>query len=329
MMLKTIGWLISLTLGLLVASPPAGAQSAGRIAQIGVLGLGFPPSEAQLQRSPFRQALRELGWVEGKNIVFESRFAEENLDRLPALAAELVRLPVDVIVATNTPTAKAAQQATKTIPIVAYMGDAMEMGLVASLARPGGNITGVSVQNAETAGKRLQLLKEAVPQASRVAVLWNAAHPNKALEWQETQVAARALGVTLQSVEVRTPDDFAGAFSAITRGHADALITLADTLTITHRSQIVDFTTQNRLPMMAAYREFVEAGGLMNYGVRVRDQVRHLAVYVDKILQGAKPADLPVEQPTKFELVINLKTAKALGLTIPPTLLIQADEVIQ
>jgi putative ABC transport system substrate-binding protein len=209
------------------------------------------------------------------------------------------------------------------------MGDAVEMGLVVGLARPGGNLTGVSGQVAETAGKRLELLKEAVPQASRVAVLWNAANPNKAIEWQATQIAAQALGVTLQSVEVRTPDDFKHAFSAITRGRADALITLVDTLTIAHRTQIVACTTQNRLPLMAAYREFVEAGGLMNYGVRSRDIYGHLAGYVDKILKGAKPADLPVEQFVRFELVINLKTAKALGITIPPHLLVLADEVLQ
>jgi len=212
---------------------------------------------------------------------------------------------------------------------VAGMGDPVEMGLVASLARPGGNLTGVSVQIAETAGKRLELLKAAVPQASRVAVLWNPANPNKALEWQATQSAAQALGVTLQSVEVRTPDDLQRAFAALTRGRADALITLAEGITVLHRSQIADFTTKHRLPMMAAQREFVEAGGLMSYGVRVRDLYRRLAVYVAKILHGAQPADLPVEQPMKFELVINLKTAKALGLTIPPTVLFQADEVIQ
>jgi len=278
---------------------------------------------------PFRHGLRARGYVEGQTMVLEVRWAEGSLDRLPPLATELAQLPVDVLVAVGTPAAQAAQHATSTLPIVALMGDPVEMGLVASLARPGGNLTGVSGQTAEVSGKLLELLKEAVPQASRVAVLWNAANPGKVLEWQETQRAAQALGVTLQSVEVRTPADFEPAFAALTKGRPDALITFMEGLTIAHRHQIVDFTTQHRLPMMAENRIFVEAGGLMSYGVTPRALYGHLAVYVDKILKGAKPADLPVEQPTKFELVLNRKTAQALGITFPPTLLILADEVIQ
>ncbi len=317
---------VAFALHLLAVTLAAHAQPVGKAARIGIL---TPASEASTPRfEAFRHGLRDLGYVEGQNVTLEYRLAERD-DQLRDLATALVQLKVDIIVVWGTPSAKAAQQATRTIPIVAGMGDPVEMGLVASLARPGGNITGVSVQMAETAGKRLELLKAAVPQASRVAVLWNAANPNKALEWQETHIAAQALGVTLQSVEVRTPDDLERAFAALTRGRADALITLAEAITVMHRRQIADFTTKNRLPMMASQREFVEAGGLMSYGFRPRDLYRHLAVFVDKILKGAKPADLPVEQPMQFELVINLKTAKALGLTMPPTLLFQADEVIQ
>jgi ABC-type uncharacterized transport system substrate-binding protein len=279
--------------------------------------------------APLAQGLRALGYLEGRHIVLEHRYAEGKIDVLPGLAAALVHSKVDVIVAWGTPAAKAAQHATRTIPIVALMGEPVEMGLVARLAQPGGNITGMSGRSAEVGGKRLELLKEAVPQASRVAVLWNPANPNKVLEWQETQSTAQALGVTLQSVEVRTPDDFERAFAALTKGRADALITITEGLTITHCRQIADFTTKNRLPMIAAGREFVEAGGLMSYGFRPQDLYRHLAVYVDKILKGAKPADLPVEQYTKFELVLNLKTAQTLGITFPPTLLVLADEVIQ
>jgi putative ABC transport system substrate-binding protein len=307
----------------------ADAQQPPKVPRIGIL---FPtphdPASAARVLEPFRQQLRELNYIEGQNIVIEYRLGGRG-DRLRDLAAELVQHQVDIIVAANTPAAKAAQQATRTIPIVANMGDSIEMGLATTLAAPGGNITGVSGQFGATAGKRLELLKEAVPRASRVAVLWNAANPNKALEWKETQTAARTSGVTLQSVEVRAFDDFERAFSAITRGRADAVITVTESLTITHRRQIVAFTTKRRLPMIAAYRDFAEAGGLMSYGVSPRDQYRRLAVYVDKILKGAKPGDLPIEQPTKFELVINMKTAKALGLTIPPSILLRADQVIE
>jgi putative ABC transport system substrate-binding protein len=304
------------------------AQQPEKVPRIGILSPPPYPVSGTRFLEPFRQGLRERSYVEGQNIVIEYQRGRKG-DQLRELATELVRRHVDVIVATNTPAAKAAQQATRTIPIVAYMGDPLEMGLAAGLAAPGGNITGVSGQFGATAGKRLELLKEAVPRASRVAVLWNAANPNKALEWKETQIAARALRVTLHTAEVRTVDDFERVFSAITRGRADAMITVVDSLTIAHRRQIVEFAAQTRLPMIAAYREFVEAGGLMSYGVSPHDLYRQLAVYVDKILKGAKPGELPIEQATKFELVINLKTAKTLGLTLPAPLLVRADQLIE
>src|SRR5215510_9686210 len=320
--------IVTLALTLLLAPLASDRQAAAKVPLIGFLSVTDPAAAAAVLE-PFRQGLHELGYVEGQTLVLAARWAAGTLDRLPALAAELVHLPVDVLVAVGAPAAQAAQHATRTIPIVALMGDPVEMGLVASLAQPGGNLTGVSGQTAEVSGKLLELLKEAVPKASRVAVLWNAANPNKVLEWQETPRAAHALRVTLQSVEVRTPDDFERAFAALTRGRPDALITLMEGLTIAHRRQIVDFTTQHRLPMMAENRVFVETGGLMSYGVMPRALYGHLAVYVDKILKGAKPANLPVEQPTKFELVLNLRTAQALGITFPPTLLVLADEVLR
>ena len=325
---SAIGRLVTLALTILLAPRASDGQVAAQVPRIGFLSVTASAS-APAVLEPFRKVLRDLGYVEGQTMVLEARWAEGALDRLPALATELVHLPVAVLVAVGAPAAQAAQHATRALPIVALTGDPVEMGLVASLAQPSGNLTGVSGQTAEVSGKLLELLKEAVPQASRVAVLWNAANPNKVLAWQETQRAAQALGVTLPSVEVRTPDDFERAFAALTKGRADALITFMEGLTIAHRRQIVDFTTQHRLPMMAENRVFVEAGGLMSYGVTPRALYGHLAVYVDKILKGAKPADLPVEQPTKFELVLNLKTAQMLGITFPPTLLVLADEVIR
>jgi putative ABC transport system substrate-binding protein len=324
---SVIGLIVTLALTILLA-PLASDSQAAKVPLIGFLSETDLATTATVLE-PFWHGLRALGYVEGQTIVLEARRAEGMLDRLPDLATELVQRKVDLLVAVGAPAAQAAQHATRTIPIVALMGDPVEIGLVASLARPGGNLTGVSAQSTAVSGKMLELLKEAVPQASRVAVLWNAANPNKVLEWQETQSVAQALGVTLQSVEVRTPDDFERAFAALTRGRADALITFIDALTLTYRRQIGDFTTKSRLPMMAGGREFVEAGGLMSYGVKPRDLYGHLAVYVDKILKGSKPADLPVEQPTKFELVINMKTAQALGITMPPSLLLLAEEVIR
>jgi putative ABC transport system substrate-binding protein len=274
--------------------------------------------------------LRELGWIEGKNIAFERRYAENRLDRLPALAAELVDLKVDVIVAAGTLAPLAAKRATTTIPIVmTAAGDPVGSGLVPNLARPGGNVTGLSLMVPDLGGKRLELLKELLPRMSRVAVLWNAANPYPALVFKETERAAQTLGIEVQSLEVREPNDFGNAFEAAERHQPDALIMVEDPLTIDFRKQIADFALTHRLPAMNGFRQFVDAGGLMAYGASLSDLLRRAAGYVDKILRGAKPSDLPVEQPTKFELVINLKTAKALGIEIPPMLLARADEVIE
>ena len=329
--MRAVALLMSLAVGIVVAPLTAEAQQPGKVYRIGYLGIVSPSDPNGLPRAKaFRQGLRDLGYVEGNNIVIEYRWAEGKYERLPDLAAELVRLNVDVILTYGTPGTLAAKQATGTIPIVmAVSATPVETGLVTSLARPGGNITGLSIQAPEGGAKRLELLKEAVPQASRVAVLWNAAYPGKELEWQETQRAARTLGMTLYSIEVRRPDDFNGAFAAITTERPDALITFSEPLTNLHRMQIADFAIQHQLPAMSETKSFAEAGGLMTYGASLPGLARRAAYYVDRILKGAKPGDLPVEQPMKFELVINLKTAKALGLTIPPTLLFQADEVIR
>jgi putative ABC transport system substrate-binding protein len=274
--------------------------------------------------------LAELGWIEGKNLVVERRYAENRPERLPELAAELVRLNVEVIVATGTLGPLAAKQATSTIPIVmTASGDPLGSGLVASLARPGGNVTGMSLMAPDLGGKRLELLKELLPRLARVAVLWNAANPYPAIVFKETQAAGRTLGIEVQSLEVRGPDDFDGAFEAARKQRPDALITVEDPLTFTYQKRIADFAVADRLPSLHGLRGDVVAGGLMSYGANIGDLFRRAAGYVDKILKGAKPADLPVEQPTRFELVINLKTARALGLTIPPTLLVRADEVIE
>jgi len=305
----------------------ARAQQAEKVPKIGYLA----PSSASARAEVFRQGLRELGYVEGKNIVIEYRFAEGEFDRLPDLAAELARLEVDVIVSVATQASLAAKGATRTIPIVmANVSDPVGSGLVASLARPGANVTGMASMTAEVVGKSLELLKETVPKLSRVAVLWN---PENAIfqaqMLRETQIAAGALGVVLQTFGARGADEFDRAFAAINRAHVGALLVLADNILILHRAQILDFAEKSRLPAMYGSREHAADGGLMAYGPRYDDLFRRAASYVDKILKGAKPADLPVEQPTKFEFVINVKTAKALGLTIPIPLLGRADEVIE
>jgi len=278
----------------------------------------------------FRAGLRDLGYAEGRDLAIEPRFAEGRLDRVAELAADLVRLEVAVIVAGGDAVIHAARDATRTIPIVmAVSGDPVGTGLVASLARPGGNVTGLTGISPEVSGKRLDLLKQAVPGASRVAVLWNAADPYKALDFRETEVAARALGARLYSLEVRGPGDFDGAFETASRERPDALIVFADPLTLTRRTRIVGFATQRGLPSMYELREFVDIGGLVAYGPSLNDLFRRSASYVDKILKGTKPAEMPVERPTRFDFVINLKTARALGLTIPPSVLTQATEVIE
>jgi putative ABC transport system substrate-binding protein len=303
------------------------AQQAGKIHTVGFLSPGSPP---EFFLPVLFDALAESGWIEGKNIVVERRYAENRLERLPGLAAELVHLNVDVIVAAGTLGPLAAKRATSTIPIVmTAAGDPLGSGLVASLARPGGNVTGMSLMVPDLGGKRLELLKELLPRLSRVAVLWDAANPYPAIVFKETQAAGQRLGIEVRSLEVRGPNDFGGAFEAASKQRPDALITVEDPLTFNYQGRIADFAVIEQLPSLFGTREDVAAGGLISYGANIADLFRQSAGYVDKILRGAKPADLPVQQPTKFELVVNLKTAKALGLDIPPTLLARANEVIE
>jgi ABC-type uncharacterized transport system substrate-binding protein len=307
----------------------ARAQQVGKRYMVGMLSAGGEDVQAALN-SAFIDGLREWGWVEGKNVVFENRNAENRPERLPELVADLVRLKVDVIAAAGTLAPLAAKQATTAIPIVmTTAGDPLGSGLVASLARPGGNVTGMSLMAPDLGAKRLELLKELLPRLSRVAVLWNAANPYSALVFKETQTGGRTLGIAVQSLDVRGPDDFDRTFEAARRLRPDALITVEDPLTASYRKRIADFAAGQQLPSVHGIRGFVAAGGLMSYGASLPDLSRRAAYFVDKIFKGAKPADLPVQQPTKFELVINLTTAKALGLTIPPMLLARADEVIE
>lgn len=309
----------------LVSVHPAAAQQPKKVPRIGYLAITSPGSYDEA----FRQGLRELGYVEGGSIVIEYRYAEGKIERLFDLAVELVRLKVDVLVAAGgAPAALAAKRATTTVPIViASVADPVALGLVASLAQPGGNVTGLSLLGPDTAGKRLEILKEVVPALSRVAVLWNPANPGNTLILEEARVAARALGVKVQSLEARGPEDFQTAFKAA-RG-AGGILPLGDPGHVLHRAAIIGLAGRYRLPAMYPFRQFVEDGGLMYYGASLDDLYRRAATYVDKILKGRKPADLPVEQPTKFELVINLKTAKQIGLTIPPNVLARADRVIR
>jgi putative ABC transport system substrate-binding protein len=316
--------------GAAVAWPHAArAQQAAKVPRIGYLSPGSASGGSG--DDAFRQGLRELGYIEGTNIVIEYRFAEGKFDRLAKLAAELVQLKVDVIVAVVTQASLAARDATRTIPIVmAYVSDPVGSGLVASIARPGANITGTSGMNAEMAGKSLEALKEAVPKAARVAVLWNPG--NAVFQGQmlkATEVAAAALGVQLQTFGARGPDELDGAFAAMSKEGVDALLVFADPVLNLHYARIVALAAKNRLPAMYGLKEIAAAGGLMAYGANRTGQYRRAATYVDKILKGTQPADLPVEQPTEIELVINLKTAKTLGLTFPLPLLGRADEVIE
>src|SRR3989441_936324 len=318
--------------GALLAAPLAAeAQQAAKAARLGYLAADRA-ANPHLQEA-FRQGLRELGYVEGRNLVIEYRDAEGKLERFPALAAELVALKVDVIVASGTLAALAAKQATRTVPIVfSPAADPVASGLVTSVARPGGNVTGLSLLYSELVGKWLEQLKQAIPGVSRVAVLWQPGAFGERTEkdmLKGAEVAARALGVQLHFVEARGPESFDRAFSEMTRARAGALTVLSSNMFVSERRRLVDLAAKNRLPAMYNVREYVDAGGLMAYGPNLADLYRRAATYVDKILKGAKPGDLPVEQPTKFELVINLKTAKALGLTIPHSLLLRADQLIQ
>src|SRR5437870_3997355 len=309
---------------------PAYAQQAKKAPRIGYLS-NSSPSSARETVGAFRQGLRDLGYIEGQNIVFEYRWGEGNIDRFPILVAELVRLKVDAIVTGGTLAALAAKKATTTIPIVmSTVDDPVAFGLVDSLGRPGGNITGLtSGAGPGLYGKRLELLKETFPRVSRVAVLWNPDDPGSVINMRGMEAPARSLSLKLQSVEMREPNDLEQAFSAMKREHAEALVTILGALVGGQRSRIVDLAAKSRLATMSAESRWTEAGGLMSYGASYPDLYRRAATYVDKILKGAKPADLPVEQPTKFEFVINLKTAKQIGLTIPPNVLARADKVIR
>jgi putative ABC transport system substrate-binding protein len=306
----------------------AEAQQPKRFPRIGFLTAS--PSVFPSRIEAFRQGLRELGYVEGKNIVIEWRYTEGKLDRAPALAAELVRLKVDIIVSSGPTLTNVLKEATTTIPIVmGYHTDPVGTGLVASLARPGGNITGLSVLSPELGGKRLEILKEVVPKLSRVTVLGSSTLPGNAETLRETELAAEALGVKLQFVDVLSPKDIEVAFRHTVKGRADAVLAQGSGVLNAHRTQVADLAVKSRLPGMYYAAEFVDAGGLMFYGVDFSDLHRRAATYVDKILKGAKPAELPVEQPKKFEFIVNLKAAKQIGLTIPPNVLVRADKVIK
>jgi putative ABC transport system substrate-binding protein len=322
---RTAGLFVTFMFVVLVVPLAANAQPPGKTYRLGVLATtSWPPFDA------FREGLRELGYVEGHNLTLEYRWAEQRTQRFPDLAADLVRLPVDLIVTWGTPAAQAAQRATTTIPIVmASSGDAIRTGLVTSLAHPGGNLTGLSALNLTLENKRLELLKEAVPTASRIAVLWQPANPYAPLVLHDMQEAARQLGVQLLPLEVHSAADVEGAFAAMTRQHADALVVSSDAFFVLQRTRIAELAIQHRLPAIYLHTEHVHAGGLMTYGPNYHDLFRRAATYVDKILKGAKPGELPIEQPSRFELAINLQGAQAIGLTMPPTLLFQADKVIR
>ena len=326
---STVGGMVTLLLSLLAALLAAEAQQPKHVPRLGFLSAGSAERD-QSRLVGLQQGLVALGYVEGTNILIERRYAAGQFARLPDLAADLLHLQVDVLIAGDTPAAQAAKEATRTLPIVmASVADPVGIGLVASLARPGGNITGLSDFNAGVIAKRLELLKDVVPAASHIAVLLNPANPTNPLQWYLTQAAAPALRVTLFAWEATGPDDIERAFAAMRQEPPGALLVFGDPMLGAHRQQIVALAGKNRLPAIYSNREPVVVGGLMSYGTSITDLYRRVATYVDKILKGAKPADLPVEQPMKFELVLNLKTAQALGLTIPPAILFQADEVIR
>jgi putative tryptophan/tyrosine transport system substrate-binding protein len=307
----------------------ADAQQPTKIPRIGLLG-GASASTNAGRIEAFRQGLRELGYLEGKNIVIEHRWAEGNLDRLPALTADLVRLKVDIIVSAGPTVTRVAKEATVTIPIVmGFDDDPVGSGFVASLARPVGNITGLSTLSPELSGKQLELLREIVPRLSRVAVLGSSTHPGTAQSLREIELAAGAFKVQIQSLDLLDRKDIERAFGAASKERADATLVLTSVFTNSQKKEIVELAVKNRLPAIYYTAEWVEAGGLMSYGANFTDLFRRAATYVDKILKGAKPADLPVEQPIKFEFVVNLKAAKQIGLTIPPNVLVRADKVIR
>ena len=309
---------------LAVSQPAQKVFRVGHLAAGGRTPDGAPPG-------PLRESLRGLGYVEGQNVTYDARFAEGIAGRLPGLAAELVRLKVDVLVTQGGTATAAAKQATSTIPIVMSLaaGDAVATGLIASLARPGQNVTGLTDESVQLSAKRMELLKEAVPKAARIAVVWNANDQGMTLRYREIEKAARILHVEVQALGVREPDDFDVAFSAMTRHRPDAMFLVADVFTIMNRKRFIEFAATQRIPAMYEFDFIVRDGGLMSYGPNVADSFRQAAIYVDRILKGAKPADLPAQQPTTYNLSVNLKTAATLGLTIPPSLLVRTDNVIQ
>ena len=319
---KIIGMALSALL--LTLSPSVEAQPPAKMSRLGILANVPAP-----QIDALRQALRDMGYVEGQNITIGTRYAEGKLERLPNLAAELVQLKVDVIVSLGPATTYAAKAINNTPIVMGYSGDPVDGGIVASLARPGGNVTGMTFFAAELAGKRVELLKEIVPRISRLAVLANPRHAGEQRELKETQLVAQALALPVQYVTIRAAGDFKEGFAAVSRERAEGLITFPDALTMAHRKEIAEFSVRQRIPSVSGWAEFAEAGGLVTYGPNLLNSLRRVAFYVDKIFKGAKPADLPVEQPTKFELVINLKTAKQIGLTMPPNVLARADRVIR
>ena len=317
----------ALLLLFLVVPCSSEAQSSGKFALVGVL---YPGGQPLGPVEAFRDGLRERGYVEGRNLKLEWRFAEGHDERLPRLARELVNLKVDAIFAINTQAAQAAKSTSQTIPIViARVADPVRTGLVASLARPGGNVTGLTSITDELARKRVQLLREALPKAQRVAVVWNSGNPGLAITLQETEAASLQFGLKVQALPVRSANDLPKVFEAIAKGHADVVVVLDDVLITSHKQQIMGWATKSHLPVVSIYREFAEAGALLAYGPSIRDMYRRAAYFVDKILKGTKPGELPVEQPTQFELVINLKAVKTLGLTIPQSLVARADEIVQ
>lgn len=321
---------VSVALGMFATPFPAESQQAPKVFRVALLSAGGRTPDGA-PPAPLRETLRALGYVEGQNVAYEARFAEGKAERLPGLAAELVRLKVDAIVAQGGPAAAAAKRATSTIPIVTApaAGDNVAAGLIASLARPGGNVTGLTDESVQLSAKRMEILKEAVPKATLIAVLWNANDRGMTLRYREIEKAARILKVQVQALGVREPDDFAGAFSAMTRRRPDAMFLVADALTMMNRKQLVEFAAAHRIPAMYEWSFIVQDGGLMSYGPSFEDSFRRAAVYLDRLFKGAKPADLPAEQPTRYYLAVNRKTAATLGLTMPPSLLMRADQIVE
>jgi putative tryptophan/tyrosine transport system substrate-binding protein len=324
---KGIGFII--TLGILLGSLAAQAQQTRNMYRIGFLGNSTAALEANLV-GPFREGLRDLGYIEGRNVLIEYRWAEGKYDRFPVLIGELLALKVAVIVTAGTPATLAVKKATTSVPLViAAIGDPVGTGIIPSLSHPGGNITGLTAISTEMDAKRLELLREVVPSVSYIAVLWNAANPLQVLDEKQVQAAAQVLRMRVLSLGVKTEEEIKSALAVMARERPDALLVLTDRLFLHHRALIMDFATRHRLPGVHAYRELVEAGGLMSYGPSYAEMHRRAAYFVDRILKGAKPGDLPVERPAKFDLVINMKAAKAFGLTIPQSVLLRATEVIQ